>query len=129
MEERPDFRALFGIGDRRIVLCLSNYDPLKNQLMAVKAFIEANVPGSILVVAGKAFTEYTEILRAWCREAEGADRVMFLEKLDRPLIRAAYRAADLFVCPSLWESGPLVLLEAMAAGTPFVSLMLASPRS
>jgi phosphatidylinositol alpha-1,6-mannosyltransferase len=122
MEERPDFRALFGIGDRQMVLCLSNYDPLKNQLMAVKAFIEANVPGSILVVVGRAFNEYTELLREWCREVKGENRVVFLEKLDEPLIRAAYGAADLFVCPSLWESGPLVLLEAMATATPFVSV-------
>jgi glycosyltransferase involved in cell wall biosynthesis len=122
MEELPDFRAKFGIGDRRMVLCLSNYDPLKNQLMAVKAFIEAGVPGSVLVVVGKNFNEYTELLRAWCRKAKEENRVMFLEKLDEHLVRAAYRAADLFVCPSLWESGPLVLLEAMAAGTPFVSV-------
>ncbi len=122
MEDLPDFRALFGINDRRMVLCLSNYDPSKNQLMAVRAFLEANVPGSVLVVVGKNFNEYTELLRASCRQAKGEDRVVFLEKLDEPLIRAAYRAADLFVCPSLWESGPLVLLEAMAAGTPFVSV-------
>lgn len=122
MEKLPDFRRLTEIGDRRMVLCLSNYDPLKNQLMAVKAFIEADVPGSVLVVVGKSFNEYTESLRICCREANAEKRVVFLEKLDEPLIRAAYRTADLFVCPSLWESGPLVLLEAMAAGTPFVSL-------
>ncbi len=122
LEELPDFRALFSIGDRRMVLCLSNYDPLKNQLMAVQAFMEADVSGSVLVVVGKNFNEYTELLRTWCRQAKGEDRVVFLEKLDERLIRAAYRAADLFVCPSLWESGPLVLLEAMAAGTPFVSV-------
>jgi glycosyltransferase involved in cell wall biosynthesis len=118
----PDFRSLFGIGSRHMVLSLSNYDPFKNQLMAIKAFSRANVKDSVLVVVGKMFNDYSDLLRAWCEKNGETGRVLFLEKLDRSTIRAAYRAADLFVCSSLWESGPLVLLEAMAAETPFVSV-------
>jgi glycosyltransferase involved in cell wall biosynthesis len=34
---------------------------------------------------------------------------------------SAVKEADLFILTSSWEASPLVILEAMAAGTPFVS--------
>jgi glycosyltransferase involved in cell wall biosynthesis len=39
----------------------------------------------------------------------------------RAKIVSAFRQADVFVCPSEKEVGPLVILEAMAAKTPWVS--------
>jgi glycosyltransferase involved in cell wall biosynthesis len=52
---------------------------------------------------------------------QGDKRVLFLEKLDKSLIRSAYRASDLFLCSSQSEVQPLVILDAMASGTPFIS--------
>lgn len=54
---------------------------------------------------------------------------MFLGYLDRdgPL-QAAYRAADLFVFASRTETQGLVLLEAMALGTPVVSTAVMGTR-
>ncbi len=120
----PDFRAAHGIGAERLVLCLSNYDPHKNQLMALKAFAKAKVNNAVLAIVGKEFNEYTALLQDWYAQAGGEEvigRVLFLEKLDRKMARAAFRAADLFLCSSLWESGPLIVLEAMASRTAFVS--------
>ena len=50
-----------------------------------------------------------------------ADRVDFLGFLDREALRDALRAASVLVNPADYESGPLTLLEAMAAGTPLVT--------
>src|SRR5438045_37106 len=119
-----DFRAAHGIGSEHVVLCLATYDIHKNQLMALKAFARAGVENAMLVMIGNTFNEYTAVLRKWYERAGGPERagkVLFLEKLDRTMTRAAFRAADLFLCTSLWESGPLVVLEAMASRTPFVS--------
>ena len=50
-----------------------------------------------------------------------AGRVVLLEKLNRPQTCAAYRAADLFVLSAKAETQPIVLLEAMASHTPWLS--------
>jgi glycosyltransferase involved in cell wall biosynthesis len=50
-----------------------------------------------------------------------ADRVDFLGFLDRPALRDALHASAVLVNPADYESGPLTLLEAMAAGTPVVT--------
>ncbi len=42
-------------------------------------------------------------------------------------LRRCYAAADLFVCPSLYEPFGLVLVEAMAAGTPVVATNRGGP--
>jgi glycosyltransferase involved in cell wall biosynthesis len=46
--------------------------------------------------------------------------VRFLGRLDEPAMSAAYAGWDLLVCTSDYETGPLVALEAMAAGVPVV---------
>lgn len=43
-----------------------------------------------------------------------------LQKTDAELVRT-YQAADLFVCPSLEDAGPMMIPEAMLCGTPVVS--------
>ncbi len=47
--------------------------------------------------------------------------MIFLEKQARDSIRAAYRAADCVVLSSRRETQPLVLLDSMAAGKPFIT--------
>jgi glycosyltransferase involved in cell wall biosynthesis len=47
--------------------------------------------------------------------------VRFLEKFSREAIFAAYQAADIFVLSAKFETQPLAILDAMAAGAPFVS--------
>jgi len=48
-------------------------------------------------------------------------RVVVLTGVPRELVVAAYHQADLFLFGSLVECAPLVILEAMASGTPWVS--------
>jgi glycosyltransferase involved in cell wall biosynthesis len=54
------------------------------------------------------------------RRHPGAKRVLLTDLPRAELVRA-YRAADLFVFASRVEYSPLVLFEAAAAGTPFLS--------
>jgi L-malate glycosyltransferase len=120
----PDFRGSHGLGSAPMVLCVANFDPFKNQALALRAFTQAAVPGAVLVFIGAAENNYSVRLRTWAAEADrlpNGRRVIFLAGVDRTETLAAFRAADLFLCPSRWESGPLVLLEAMASRTAFIA--------
>ncbi|MCI4358618.1 MAG: glycosyltransferase family 4 protein [Thermoplasmata archaeon] len=49
------------------------------------------------------------------------DRVTITGRLSRPEVLREYASADLFVLPSRFDSFPVVLLEAMAAGLPIIA--------
>lgn len=80
----------------------------------------AEHPTTRLIITGEGPAIESLVRRA--QEVGVADAVLFLGYLDRhgPL-QAAYRAADVFVFASRTETQGLVLLEAMALGTPVVS--------
>lgn len=47
--------------------------------------------------------------------------VIFLKDIEREEVVGAFKCSDLFVFPSIKEVAPLVILESMAAGLPYVS--------
>jgi len=118
----PDFRAVYDTGDGPLILSLANYSPLKNQEMALRAFLRAGRREATLVFIGSDLNEYSrglERIYQSCRNPAG--RVLFLAKPGKPLECAAYRAASVFLYSSRTEAQPLVLLDAMASATPFIS--------
>jgi glycogen(starch) synthase len=79
----------------------------------------ARLPGLTLVMAGEGPLDAA--LRRHAVKLGVASRVEFVGFLDRAGVRAQLRRAACFVNPADYETGPLTLLEAMAAGTPVVS--------
>ena len=119
-----DFRAAHGIGPGPLLLCVANYGDRKNQAMALRAFRRAQIENGTLVFIGSEFNDYSEQLLQLdqsLRTAFPAGRVLLLEKINREMTCAAFRAADLFVLSAKAETQPIVLLEAMASHTPFLS--------
>jgi glycosyltransferase involved in cell wall biosynthesis len=116
-----EFRTRYGIGKKPMVLYVSNFDGRKNQKSAVKVFLAAAVPDAMLVLIGSEMNDYARAAQGLAKNAgPRAQRIIFLEKQTVEDTVAAFCAADLFLCTSNWELQPLVLLEAMAAGKPFV---------
>jgi glycosyltransferase involved in cell wall biosynthesis len=99
------------------LLCLATFVPSKNQELALRAFLQAGCPNATLLFIGHEFNSYAEHLRALA----GAARVRLLAGLPPTELAESYAACDVVVLSSRAETQPLVLLDAMAAGRPFIS--------
>ncbi len=121
------FRKAYGFHPLdKIVLCVSRIDYQKNQLSLVRAFAEfsSQHPDHRLVLIGAVTVEaYLDKINDEIRRLGLADRVTIIEGLspDDPLLPSAYRAAEMFVLPSIHEPFGIVVLEAWAAGLPVVA--------
>jgi glycosyltransferase involved in cell wall biosynthesis len=84
----------------------------------------ANLPGSVLVLIGSDFNSYAEetmVRYESLRNSASLSRVLFLEKISREETFSAYRACDVFLLAARAETQPIVIIEAMAAGKPWIS--------
>ncbi|MCS7041346.1 MAG: glycosyltransferase [Bryobacteraceae bacterium] len=128
--ENMALRRELGIAEDEFVAgTVGHLRPEKNYGFLLRAFAEAAIPSSRLVIAGEGPERAR--LRALARELGLEGRVLFPGVVDPA---PWYRMFDLFVMSSLTEQMPLALLEAMASGLPALctdagdtSGMLASP--
>ncbi|MCB1960136.1 MAG: glycosyltransferase [Rhodocyclaceae bacterium] len=118
------FRQRYGIdASRKVLLFVGRVAHEKNieLLLEATAALRARHPEVLLVITGEG--PALSALRAHSRRLGIDDHVRFLGYLDRHReLHDCYRAADLFVFASRTETQGLVLLEAMAMGTPVVAL-------
>lgn len=114
--DTADFHAGYQI-DGPFVFCPGQISSWKNQISLVKAMAGT---GITVVLAGPVHERDHATLDA-CLSVPDA-KVVYLGNLDRlsPAFSGAYAAASAVVLPSKAESGPLVALEALAAGTPAI---------
>jgi len=117
------FRNLIGLApDRPLMTYVGRVAHEKNIEFLVKVFAEvrAKVPGTVFVIAGEGPAR--ESLKQLVTRMGLAEDVRFVGYLDRnTALLDCYAAADVFVFASRTETQGLVLLEAMAQGTPVVS--------
>ncbi len=121
-----DYRSQADVEDLRRALGISDFDavigtvavltPQKGHRYLLEAF--ARLSGNpVLLLAGDG-PEHDKLISQ--ADSLGiADRVKFLGRRDD--VPDLLAALDVFVLPSLWESLPYVLLEAMAAEVPIVA--------
>ncbi|MGE6606785.1 glycosyltransferase [Halomonas sp. NPDC076908] len=122
-QDDSEFRAHYHLPkEARLLLYVGRAAFEKNIdfLIDILPQVLAEHPTTRLIITGEGPAIESLVRRA--QEVGVADAVLFLGYLDRhgPL-QAAYRAADVFVFASRTETQGLVLLEAMALGTPVVS--------
>jgi 1,2-diacylglycerol 3-alpha-glucosyltransferase len=90
-------------------------------LVRMLTHLRQQQPDALLVIAGEGPAE--DSLHAMSKQLGLQDNIQFIGYLDREKeLNACYRAADVFVFSSKTETQGLVLLEAMAQGTPVVAL-------
>jgi glycosyltransferase involved in cell wall biosynthesis len=122
------FRARQGIDPKTpILLTVGSHTGIKGHALVLETVRRMKLERATLVLVGN--TVHGRGCLWDCRRhalslriaSRGRKRGLLLDP-PRPEVDAAYRAADLFLLGSEIECSPLVLFEAMAAGTPFVSV-------
>ncbi len=116
------FRALHGIGSRPMALFVGRVAHEKNIdfLLVMLRKLTEKVPDVLLVIAGEG--PAVPHIKAAIQNAELSANTRLIGYLERnSTLLDCYRAADVFVFASRTETQGLVLLEAMAQGTPVVS--------
>lgn len=106
------------VGDRPLVLFLSRLHRKKGLDLLIPAFAKARTGNAVLVIAGPDSDGYRSHVETMVKQANLNNQVVFtgmLQGLDRV---AALYDADLFVLPSYQENFGIVVIEALAAGTP-----------
>jgi glycosyltransferase involved in cell wall biosynthesis len=131
-DERRRLRTALGLDPHRVwVLFVAFFSREKAPGVLLDAWltIRDRLPDSGLVFVGAKRSPYFEVdaslaeeLRVRADESCCGDRVRFVEPTAS--VEDYFRAADLFVMPSLREGFGMVALEAMASGVPVVASRL-----
>jgi glycosyltransferase involved in cell wall biosynthesis len=112
------WRRELGIAiDARVLLFAGKFQPKKDPLLLLEAFLDCAQPGH-LVLAGSGVMEETLRSRAGTHPA-----IHFLPFQNQQAMPSLYRLADVFVLPSRGpgETWGLALNEAMASGRPAIA--------
>ena len=114
--ERSMLEAEFALPpDGPLLVAAGRLVSQKNHALAIRAL--RSVPGATLVILGEG--PLRAELEDEARAQDVGDRVRFAGSRDDA--RAIIGAADALVVSSIWEGLPLVVLEALAAGTPIAA--------
>ncbi len=106
----------------RIILFLGRLHSKKQPDVIIRAFqkVYAGNPDIHLVLAGPGEKDYVTTLKRLAKELKVEKNITFTDILVGNAVQEAYRAAELFVLPSLQENFGIAVAEAMAAGCPVV---------
>jgi len=108
-----------------VVLFVGVLTPRKGVHILLQAFARlANAREDVqLRVVGSctAAPEYVETLKAGAAEMLAKRRIVFTGAVDSPTLMREFQECDLLVLPSLGESAPLVISQAMCLGLPVVA--------
>ncbi len=112
----------------KLIMQLGSFTGQKGQPEAIKIFAGAKLKQATLVLVGNVFDR--KLYKKCQAQAMlfnlkpsniRAKRRVIVTQLDRPATVSLLEEADLFLFPSNIEASPLVLFEACAAKTPFMS--------
>jgi len=106
-----------GFSDHPTILFLGRLDPRKGLPVLIDAFpeIKKNIPEARLVVVGKG--EPPRDIPSQIKES-----ITFIGEVSRGMVPVYYRSVDIYCSPALGgETFGIVLLEAMASGTPTIA--------
>lgn len=128
-QSKVEIRRRLGIpGDRFLILHVGSHTGVKGHREAIEIFSRAKIKNATLLIVGNVFGGGCSLYcpqksflfnlspRRWFDHKR-----LIVTPLSREETIVAYRTADLFLFPSNIECSPIVLFEAMASKTPFLT--------
>ena len=109
-------RARYGLGERRVVLCVASKRPHKNQELLVRA--ARLLDGDTVVVLAGHPEPYDAQLRALAKSEGVTDRVVFADYVPPPELEALWGMAACAAFPTRAEGFGMPVLEALARDVP-----------
>ncbi|MBE5840873.1 MAG: glycosyltransferase family 4 protein [Butyrivibrio sp.] len=110
----------------KYLISVANYSHIKNQIFIIKEYYKTKASTEYaMVFCGSSLNKYADRLQRVKKALDkkyGERKVRFLHGIDRQLVPALIRGASLYLCGSRWEAFSISMIEAMASGTPFVSV-------
>lgn len=124
-----DIREKLNIpGDHFLILHVGSHTGVKGHKEAIQIFKKAKVKHTTLLIVGNSLgrgcirsCRLSEIFNDWNPFSKLSDKKIVIKSLSRKETVSVYHEADLFLFPSNIECSPLVLFEAMASRTPFLT--------
>ena len=121
-DSRQTARRRLGLDDAALILYVGRLEPLKGLDRVIRALPLLGGPVRLMVVGGDARGRLEEArLKELAVELGVAGSIDFIGSVDHAALPDYYRAADVSVVPSHYESFGLVALESLASGTPVVA--------
>ena len=111
------FRKKYGVTTPHMLLAVANHYPEKGHDRVISAYKALDRDDVTLVIIGQS----KEGCYSECERKAKGDNILLPIDVPRELVVSAFQEADIFVHGSYVECFPLVILEAMAAGTPWLS--------
>lgn len=121
--DRTEARHMCGLSENdKVILFVGRLEPLKGPQYLIEAFPQVlrNYPNAQLVIIGNGNGAYTDALQRLANELGISMYVKFVGYIPNQALPQWYRAADVFVLPSIHEGFGVVCVEAMACGIPLV---------
>jgi glycosyltransferase involved in cell wall biosynthesis len=115
------FREFYKIETKYMLLNVSNHFKLKGHSFVLDAFKLLNRDDATLVIIGNKVFGLRGCYKKCAQLASNNQKVLLLESIPREHVISAFHEADIFVFGSKVECFPLVILEAMSTGVPFIS--------
>ncbi|HLX63506.1 MAG TPA: glycosyltransferase [Planctomycetota bacterium] len=113
------FRQILADRNSLMVLYVGRLDEEKGVQILLDAFSKASIPNSKLYIAGAG--KLSDQLLAGIQRLKLENHVHLLGYVESPVLQNLFHAADISVCPSLYEPFGMVAIEAMLQGTPVIA--------
>jgi len=128
LPESKKIVSRYGI-DKDYILYVGMIEPRKNIISLLKAFVELDpdIDLDLVIVGNKGwyFKEIEEYMSSISNRKLN-NKIIFTGYVSEPELKYFYRAAFMFVYPSLYEGFGLPPLQAMACGTPVITSNVSS---
>ena len=103
----------------RFILFAGRLHPQKDPLLLIQSFAELRDPQLHLLIAGEG--ELVEEVKSAIHRLKLGKQVTLLGAMQQTELANLHRLVDVFILTSVYEGLPLVVLEALACGTPVVT--------